>query len=231
MKSKKFEQNYFEKVVYQAQPKLEKVKVLEGFYDLLSKRKSFKNILDLGCGDGEFLRICQEKGKKCFGADISEYALRKAKQKLKGEFSRLDLRKDRLPYSNDCFDVVTIFDLVEHLDNPSLVLYEAKRVLKKGGFLFLTTPNGGYWFADFFGHFVVNDPTHINIQVKDYWQEQLAQAGFSQSEIKGCFLFGFPPSWRLRQIFQTFKLPTNLNPVFCPVLGLTTTLFIFAKKG
>lgn len=229
--NKKYGEGYFKETLSRAQPQEEKQRVLEIFFELLTTRKrNIRKILDLGCGEGGFLQVCHKKGIECFGVDISSYALKKAKEKAEGQFLRLDLDKSILPYVSDYFDAITVLDLVEHLENPQLVLTEARRVLKKDGVLFLTTLNGGYWLASLFGRFVVNDPTHINLQEGKYWQNEFEKAGFSRVEIKGCLLFGFPPGIRLRWFLRYLKIPVFLKPVFFPILGLTPEFFIFAKK-
>lgn len=230
MSIKDYDRSYFETIYFPL--KKEKKLVLENFCDLLFQKKSgIKRILDLGCGEGEFLSICQDKGLDCFGVDISDYALKKAKSKIKGEFFRANLEKDNLPFPSGYFDAVTIFDTVEHLKNPQPVFKEVKRVLKRNGLFFLTTPNGGYIPAGFLGHFVMEDPTHVNLQGAEYWKSELAKAGFQKMDIKGCIIFGFPPSIGLRHFLRKLKFWVLTKPVFFPFLGLCSELFIFARKN
>lgn len=211
--------------------KKEKSPVLKSFFDLLiSEQKGIGKILDIGCGEGEFLEICQNTGLACFGVDISSYALKKAKSKIKGELLQVDVEREKLPYSDNFFEAITSFDLLEHLKDPSLFLTEVRRILKRDGVLFLTTPNGDYWPAGFLGHFVKDDPTHINIQGKKYWCQYLKKAGFSKIETRGSLLFGFPPSLALRHIFKKIKLPVLTKPIFFPIIGLTSALFIFSRQ-
>lgn len=228
-KAKSFDREYFEGIYTFL--KKEKSVVLKSFFDLLQEeQREIRKILDVGCGEGEFLEICQEARLDCFGVDISSYALTKAKKNVKGEFLQLDVEEEKLPYHDNFFDVATSFDLVEHLANPELIFGELRRVLKEDGVLFLTTPNGDYWPAGFLGHFVNNDPTHINIQGVDYWRSHLRKAGFAKLKIKGSLLFGFPPSLELRHIFKKIKLPVLTKPIFFPIIGLTSEIFIFARK-
>ena len=220
---------YFEGIY--AYLKKEKSPVLRSFFDLLiSEQAGIKKILDVGCGEGEFLEICQKAGTECFGVDISNYALKKAKGKVKGKLASVNVETEKLPYPDEYFDTITSFDLLEHLRNPGFLFRELKRVLKKDGLLFLTTPNGDYWPAGFLGHFVRDDPTHINIQGKKYWCKYLKKAGFSSIKIKGSLLFGFPPSLELRHLFKRIRIPVLTRPIFFPILPLTSELFIFARK-
>lgn len=228
--AKDYGKEYFEGIY--ASLKKEKDLVLRSFFEVLVReKKGIKKLLDLGCGEGGFLKICQEKGWSGFGIDISAYALKKARKKVKAKFLKADLTKETLPYPDQFFEAVVSFDLVEHLENPDLVLQEARRVLKKDGLLFFTTPNGGYWPAGFFGHFVTDDPTHVNLRDEEYWQKKLKKAGFTKIKVKGCFLFGFPPSMSLRYFLKKLKIPVLRRLIFCPIKGLTSELFIFAGKG
>ncbi|MEM4474678.1 MAG: methyltransferase domain-containing protein, partial [Candidatus Bathyarchaeia archaeon] len=53
--------------------------------------------------------------------------------------------REELPFADNSFDVCTMLDVIEHLENPDHAIKEAYRVLKRGGFLILTTPNLASW--------------------------------------------------------------------------------------
>lgn len=210
----------------------EKKEIHTSFLGLLRQRlPQVKNLLDLGCGKGEFLEVCQNFGLSTWGVDISDYALVQARQKkLKTQFFCLDLNKEKLPFKTNSFEAVTCFDLVEHLSTPSLVLSQAFRVLKPNGVFFMTTPNGQTWFKDLLGLFFSSDKTHINVRGARYWQGKLEEAGFPPIHVKGCFLFGFPPGLEFRFWLRRFKLAPIYRPFFTPFLPLASTLFLFAAK-
>lgn len=221
---------YFEGIY--AHLKKEKKLVLKSFFDLLFlEKKGIKNILDLGCGEGDFLTICQKAGVEGYGVDISSYALDKARKKLTCELKKLDLGKEKLPWPDGFFEAVTAFDLVEHLRSTDLLFSEVLRTLKKGGIFFLTTPNAGFFLARLLGRIISGgDSTHVNLQrIKD-WSRQLEKAGFSRVEIKGCLLFGFPPGLDCRHYLRKLKWPVLTKPIFFSIKGLTPELFIFARK-
>jgi len=63
------------------------------------------------------------------------------------EAIKIDLNKDPLPLPSESIDLVTAFEIIEHLYNKDHILEEAYRVLKPGGILVLTTPNLAAWLS------------------------------------------------------------------------------------
>lgn len=94
-------------------------------------------LLDMGCGTGLFL---QRRREDCeaYGIDLSPQALRYCHQRHLSAVARADAT--RLPFANDSFDVITAFDLIEHIPNDRDILSEMQRILRPGGFLLATVP-------------------------------------------------------------------------------------------
>ena len=94
-------------------------------------------ILDVGCGTGANLLLLSQYGE-AEGVDVSEDAL--AFCRARG----LDKVKlgagEELPYEDDTFDLVTAFDVVEHMDDDLAGLTEMRRVLRPGGRVLLFVP-------------------------------------------------------------------------------------------
>ena len=108
--------------------------------DLIS---SHIDILDMGCFNGNFYNFLKENNfsiKTFTGVDFSERLIERAKNRFpKQKWVVSDCKE--LPFENESFDVVTLMELLEHIDEPELVLKEAKRVCKKGGSVIITVPN------------------------------------------------------------------------------------------
>ena len=100
-----------------------------------------QDALDLGCGDG---RLTKEiKGGRVVGADVSELALSRARGRLpEAEFVQL-VPDEPLPFLDGSFDLVVCVETIEHVRDVQLFLSEARRVLRPGATLGLTTPAHG----------------------------------------------------------------------------------------
>jgi SAM-dependent methyltransferase len=103
------------------------------------------NFLDIGCGEGYSLIEAKSKGWNVFGIDITDHRMESAKTS-DIKFIKADLINSNLP--SDYFDVVYLDSVLEHVYNPSEYLLEIKRVLKKGGILYLGVPNEDSLFND-----------------------------------------------------------------------------------
>jgi SAM-dependent methyltransferase len=97
--------------------------------------------LDLGCGDG---RLSSELGAgELTAADVSAVALERARKRLPGA-TVVELEPDApLPFADSSFDLVLCTETLEHVRDVQLLLSEARRVLRPGGTLALTTPAHG----------------------------------------------------------------------------------------
>jgi 2-polyprenyl-3-methyl-5-hydroxy-6-metoxy-1,4-benzoquinol methylase len=97
------------------------------------------NVLDIGCAMGYLLAIFRNMGWQCEGVELSEYAVNYAREIL-----GLTVRRgiiNNLEFSESYFDLVTSWDVIEHSYNPKDDLRIIYRILKRGGYISLITPN------------------------------------------------------------------------------------------
>jgi SAM-dependent methyltransferase len=95
--------------------------------------------LEAGCATGEFCATLERHGATAIGIDISEAAIREARQR----YPRLDFRagpSEALDAYGE-FDAVFAFELIEHLPSPRRFLGAAHAALRPGGRLVVSTPN------------------------------------------------------------------------------------------
>jgi len=105
----------------------------------ITKFKSSGFLLDVGCGEGAFLCLAQKKGWQVSGTEISTFAVKHASAELNKNIFCGDLRS--VQFRENLFDVVTMWHVLEHVDDPQKYLSEIHRILKPDGLLVLAVPN------------------------------------------------------------------------------------------
>ena len=154
---------------------------LAGRYGL---RKGDK-FLEIGYGRGEFLDSFKQLGLDCFGVDLSNYSAANLKNI---KVQKVDISKDKLPYEDNCLDVVYHKSLIEHLYSPDQLMKETYRVLKPGGRVIILTPDWVSQMKVFYEDFTHSRPYDIN-SLRDL----LKVYGFSKIETK--LFYQLPALW------------------------------------
>jgi 2-polyprenyl-3-methyl-5-hydroxy-6-metoxy-1,4-benzoquinol methylase len=110
---------------------------------------NYAALLDVGCGPGSFISLLDPE-KTAVGIDLDPGQIAYA-NKTYGTKKHCFLRQKaeaRFPFKDESFDVITIIEVIEHItrDQAFRMLNEARRVLKPGGRVILSTPNyAGLW--------------------------------------------------------------------------------------
>lgn len=105
---------------------------------LVRKFKKKGSILDVGCFAGFFLELAKKKRWQIFGIEPSKWASKIARKrgiKIIGE----DINTAKM--KKDSFDVITMWDVIEHLPNPQDIIKIIHKLLKKDGIVAFGTPN------------------------------------------------------------------------------------------
>jgi len=102
-------------------------------------------LLDVACGEGAFLAAAQRAGYRVNGIDFDADAVRIARESMGLERVWPVSVDDFLAGTQRRFDVITFFELLEHLDNPRKFLLSIKRLLRPGGHIALSVPNRRRW--------------------------------------------------------------------------------------
>jgi 2-polyprenyl-3-methyl-5-hydroxy-6-metoxy-1,4-benzoquinol methylase len=140
-------------------------------------------VLDLGCSHGLLAAPLREKGVAVVGVDVrepSEVALA-----LEAYYQR-DLEQPLELPTGRVFDYVVVSDVIEHLRNRTELLRGARRYLREGGRLIISTPNVALWFYRLslligrfeYGPRGVLDETHVHLFTRASFRRQVEGAGF-----------------------------------------------------
>ena len=99
-------------------------------------------LIDLGCGDGRWLDAVASRYRTAIGADITE--LRRDDPIGSGwKFIQADLDRE-FPFDDEIADAIRANQVIEHVREPVAFVAAARRVLRPGGLLVVTTPNVRY---------------------------------------------------------------------------------------
>jgi SAM-dependent methyltransferase len=173
--SANFTETYFEEKKLAKDRKI----VFDFYYSLVKKLKKSGKLLELGCGYG-FLLKRFEKDFETYGIDVSRIAIKKAKEICKNSKIYLRDAHDLSIFKSNFFDVVVALHVLEHLKNPTKVIKQISRILKKNGIFLFATPNMNsparkLKKENWFGY---RDETHISLLFPNEWYEMLKRNGF-----------------------------------------------------
>lgn len=130
---------YYEKATQEGIIYAEKVK--SGlFKDLKAINfNSWKRILDIGCGGGFLLNSVKKEFDELHGLEVSMELVRFAKSKWSLNVHHGEIQNVNLP--ENYFDIVTLYDVIEHIPKPLIFLDAIYRILKHNGVIVIVTPN------------------------------------------------------------------------------------------
>jgi SAM-dependent methyltransferase len=109
-------------------------------------------VLDVGCGVGNFLALAKEKGWECWGIDFDQDSIATAKKTFGLEHMEVsDLTTFIQNHPDERFDLVTFFDVFEHIDNHHEFVAQVSSILNPGGYVAMAMPyrNGWKWLMPF----------------------------------------------------------------------------------
>lgn len=129
--------------------------------DEFEKYRTTGTMLDVGCGVGLFLTVAIQRGWKVYGTEYSEKAVEICEAK------GITMKRGKLnaeEFKGMQFDVVTSFEVIEHINNPNEELTEINKLLRPGGLFYCTTPNfnavGRYYAGDSYN--IISYPEHLS---------------------------------------------------------------------
>jgi 2-polyprenyl-3-methyl-5-hydroxy-6-metoxy-1,4-benzoquinol methylase len=155
-------------------------KLIDNYYnELMSKFPKNAKILDLGCGNGEFVNKLNEAGFDAIGIDLNKKHSENNSYILYGAIPDILETLD-----SNTFDVVVSFHLIEHLELNALktMFRETFRLLKPEGQIILETPNTQSLFV--MSKYYYQDPTHLMPRHPNLYSLLLKTSGFIDTQIE-----------------------------------------------
>jgi 2-polyprenyl-3-methyl-5-hydroxy-6-metoxy-1,4-benzoquinol methylase len=203
-----YTQDYFENRKYSFKQQLVERHVLEVLrwaskalnQNLLDGRG--KKALDVGCAYGYTTRVLEGLGYETCGVDVSAWGIKQAKAAGKSMFMVCDAQT-AMPFLDSTFDLVTCFDVLEHLPNPEKALVSTFAAC--GRTLVCTTPNKKVekTIRKLTGDY---DPTHISVKSPSEWKSLIADISAFQDMTVQSF-FDLPLQLRGKLFYKSFNVP------------------------
>lgn len=106
--------------------------------DQFEPYRKTNNIIDLGCSNGLFLDCAKKRGWNVYGTEFADECIETCKQKGINIY-----KSDQLPHEilKQQFDIVTSFEVIEHINTPNEEIELVKSLLRSNGVFYFTTPN------------------------------------------------------------------------------------------
>lgn len=189
-------------------------------------------VLDFGCAVGLFVRAARERGWDAVGYDRSEWATAYGREKFGLSLSSGDVPQ----FGEGSFDLVTLWDCVEHLADPREILLKVRSWLRVGGVLAINTVNSTSLGARLAGkswrH--IMPPLHLNLFSSQSLRRLVNDAGFTVVRTQGegvVFMASNRAAGpaRLRHALDDVICHWRLKPV-TSLLNLRDEVFLVARR-
>lgn len=167
-------------------------------------------LLDIGCSCGYFLEVAAAHGFDVRGVEFSRSAVAAASPAIRPRIFEGTL--ERMP-TEGSFDVVSAFDLIEHVPDPRAFLRRCRQLLKPGGTIVLTTPDAGHFLRHVMrARWPMLQPMqHLFLFSRGSFATLLQSEGFADVAIRTAYKT-LSPDYLIDQI-------QSLNPVLSKTLG------------
>ena len=223
-----------------------------GQAELVKKHISLKGarVLDIGCGGGLFFHLLKSEGAETVGIELSEARALFAKEEYDLQIHRIPVEKDFWQKKQkESFDVVTLWDVIEHVNYPLDALISSRNLLKPGGYVMLDTPCkdgfyykfGAFTYALTFGKF----PTFLNAMYSDHtfghkqilstreMKGLVEMAGLEVVQIKRFHELSFPYRYYLKKMIKSDALVALMLPavrLFFSIFKIRNKMMVVARK-
>lgn len=136
------------------------------------------SLLDIGCSTGQFMRVTREHGWSVTGIELVDHAAEIARTRYQLDVRTGDL--DNVPLPSQGFDIITMWDVLEHLHAPRRALEKIRDLLKPNGILAVGFPNLDSYDRRIFGTAWIgwDAPRHLYLFSLPAFQRLFRETGF-----------------------------------------------------
>ena len=129
--------------------------------NIATKGKYVGKLLDIGCGVGDFIHVAENQGWECLGVEPSDDAKVIARKRIKANIINSETLEE---IQDETFDVITMWHVLEHVDNLKWQIEQLERLIKKNGRIVIAVPNYKSYDAQYYKeHWAAYDvPRHLN---------------------------------------------------------------------
>lgn len=159
---------------------------IKRYNDLLDYFEQFRKtgkLLDVGCGIGYFLLEAKKRNWVVYGTEYTDKAVEICNN------LGINMQKGVLDPSNyqpGSFDIITSFEVIEHINNPQREIDHFKQLLREGGLVYITTPNWNsllrYRFKSAYN--VITYPEHLSYYTKSTITKLFKSNGFKKENVQ-----------------------------------------------
>jgi glycosyltransferase involved in cell wall biosynthesis/2-polyprenyl-3-methyl-5-hydroxy-6-metoxy-1,4-benzoquinol methylase len=213
-------------------------------YDMLLEKfepyRKHNRILDVGCGNGQFIEAAIKKGWEAWGTEYSKEAVLQVQIKgLNVLQGRLDDLLDILPQ----FDIITSFEVIEHINNPANELKLMDTLLRPGGIIYITTPNFNSVLRYLLKHRydVITYPEHLSyytpstikylMQSRGFKVKKIESTGFSFSRLRNGLTGKIEDPFTSESMDEKFRIFLESNFIFRLIKSSFDRLFTLSGTG
>ena len=151
--------------------------------DRFEKVRKTNRLLDVGCGIGYFLDVAKSRGWEVYGTEYTDSAVRICEGKgITMHAGALNPQN----YEAESFDVITSFEVIEHINTPKDEVSRIFSLLRKGGYFYVTTPNFNSLLRYYLGpnYNVIGWPEHLSYYTPKTLTSLMLKHGFRKRWVK-----------------------------------------------
>jgi len=151
--------------------------------DTFEKHRHTNKLIDVGCGQGFFLLEAKKRGWEVYGTEFTDAVVEECIQKgISTKKGELNINN----YPETSFDIITSFEVLEHINNPLKEINRFKIILRKQGIVYITTPNFNsllrYYLKDKYN--VIEYPEHLSYYTPRTLNKLFVTNGFAKHSIR-----------------------------------------------